>query len=194
MSLLDRRRGEAVFEGKKKKIACNFTKDDLEKQVLIVGDLVELECETPLEPKVNIFELVKSKKPPLVIASGDGKLVLVISADKVEKNVKVSSEDENLKSAINLYEAFHGTASDAVHKVSIDEPEYLIFFGHLNFIVYDVPKDSERRGVPFIHEAKDKGDGVAPAKDKPVICVSPSRDYLIISGSEFEFTERGIIG
>ena len=195
MSNLTRRKGEAIFEGKKKPlIKCTLPREDFETGVLLIGELEELECETPLEEKVDIFGLVKSKKKPQVVATGNGKLVLVISSDKICEDVTVNPTDAEVKKAIELHTAFHGTNFDSVKKINIDEPDYLVFFGHLNFIVYDVPSYSERRGVPFIHEARDRGDDVSPSKDKPIICVSPKRDYLVMYGTQFEFTERGIIG
>jgi len=197
-TLLGKRRGEATFGGKKVQIKCALPNADFESGILNIGELEELECETPLEEKINAYGLIKSNKKPIVIATGNGKLVLVISSDAIKGEISPDSlneEDvEKLKAAIDLHDAFHGTNFEKIVRVNTDDPEFLIFFGHLNFIVYSVPQYSERRGVPFIHEARDRGDHVPPAKDKPIVCVSPKRDFLVMSGTQFEFTERGIIG
>jgi len=186
--------GEARFTGKKKDIACGLSISDLPKSVLLVGELIEFECETPLESKVDSYGLIKSKRRPLVVASGDGKYVMIVSGDKVVGAVELDESNNVVKEAVDLHEAFHGTEHDQIKAVDTLPAEKLFFFGHLNFIVYSVPEYSERRGVPFIHEAKDRGDDEPPAKEKPIVCVSPNRDFLIMYGAEFSFTERGIIG
>lgn len=197
-NLLTRRKGEAVFEGKKALISP-FPIEDFKKETLHIGELEELECETPLENKVNIFGLIKSKKKPIVSATSNGKMVVVMSSDTAETvtddtSVLTHDTQTSLQDAKNLYTAFHGTEFDKISKINISDPDYLVFFGHLNFIVYSVPQTSERRGVPFIHEAKDRGDDVPPSRNKPIIVISPKKDYLVMYGSQFEFTERGIIG
>ena len=69
-----------------------------------------------------------------------------------------------------------------------------MFYGHLNHIVYSVPNYSERRGTPFIHEARDRGDSKPKAIKKPIVCVSPNRDYAVIYGSQFNFGKKGLVG
>jgi len=197
-SLLTRRHGQAIFEGKKKQVKCSMPTEDFKNSRLVeVGELEELELETPLEPKFNAYGIIKSTKKPFVVATENGSLVLVISSDVVGEEIppeQINPADQKIKEAIELHTAFHGTEFESIKKIKLDDPEYLLFAGHLNHIVYSVPQYSERRGVPFIHEAKDRGDDVPPARDKPIVCVSPKRDFLIMSGSQFEFTERGIIG
>jgi len=153
--------------------------------------------------------LIKSKKRPIVLANEDGTMVLVVSSDKVTDEYPIDTPksdmlnrrrnlakepDKSLKKANDLYQAFHGVPGNKILKVNIEEPSYLAFFGWLNHIIYDVPNRSARRGVPFIHEAKDRGDDTPPAREKPYVCVSPKFDYLVMFGSQFSFTERGIIG
>lgn len=167
---------------------------------LEVGELVELVCQTPLESKCNAFDLVKSKRPPIVIAGGikkgftsnniKAKYVLVVSADKVKR----TRSGQAGKATQALHRAFHGVDRDVSKAIDVDEADWLVFFGHLKYIVYKVPDYSERRGTPFIHEARDRGDGVRKSKQMPLICVSPNRDFLVMYGGEFEFTKRGIIG
>ena len=70
----------------------------------------------------------------------------------------------------------------------------MIFYGHLNHIVYSVPNYSERRGTPFIHEAKDRGDHKPKASKKPIVCVSPDREYAVIYGNQFYFGKKGLVG
>lgn len=195
------RRGEARFKGKKKDLQCQFDLKKLPKGFLLVGELEELECETPKEAKVDSMGLVKSKKPPLVIASGDGKVVAIVSNDKVSGDIWIDPGDKEVKQAIDLHKSFHGVDHDSIKKVNTTETDWLVFWGHLNHIVYSVPKYSARymdlagrKGIPFIHEAKDRGEGVPPAEEKPIVCISPKRDFLVMYGVQFEFTERGIIG
>lgn len=159
-----------------------------------IGVLEELVCETPLESECNAFSLIISKKPPKVVASDNGKYVFVISSDKIKSKLD-PSQVEGIEKASKGYESFHGVAPDKVFTVEIDDSiEYMLFFGHLKYIVYSVPNRSERRGTPFIHTARDRGDDKPPAKEKPLVCVSPNRDFLVMYGSEFKFTDRGIIG
>ena len=196
-SALTRRRGQAVFEGKKKQIKCSLPTEDFKSGVLQVGELEELELETPLESKFDGFGLLNSPKKPLVVATGNGRLVLILSSDVVLGELPataINPNDEKVKEAVELYTAFHGTDAEAFIKIKLDDPEYLVFVGHLNHIVYSVPQTSERRGVPFIHEARDRGDDVPPAKEKPIVCMGPKKDFIVMSGVQFEFTERGIIG
>jgi len=163
--------------------------------LLLVGDLEELECQTPLEAKVDAMKLLRnSKDKALVCASGDGRFGVILSADKVKKLKGQAPKGSDIKDAIDLHLEFHGTEHDEIKKIHTEPVNKLVFFGWLNYIVYDVPGYSERRGVPFIHEAKDKGDDEPPAKEKPIVCVSPNRDMIIMYGKEFSFTDRGFIG
>lgn len=192
--------GSAHFEGLKKEPGRSIAVSDLPiasklpRGFVFVGELVELECETPLEPKVNSFSLIRSSKSPIVMAGGDGKSVLIVSSDAVKDKVDINPDSKIVKQAVDLHAAFHGTDFDKIKKVDISDPEVLVFWGHLNFVVYSVPEYSERRGVPFIHEAKDRGDDEKPADEKPIVLVSPKRDFLVMYGPQFVFTERGMIG
>lgn len=186
--------GSATFTGKKSAPSCSLELKKLPKSFLEVGVLIELECETPLEKNVDSFKLIKSTGKPIVMADEQGKYVVVVSSDKKLGKVDINPDHPVVRDASQLYAAFHGTEVDKVEKIDIQDTKVLIFWGYLNHIVYSVPQRSERRGVPFIHEAKDRGDDVPPAKEKPIVCVSPNRDFLIMYGPQFEFTERGMIG
>lgn len=169
------------------------------------------------EVDVSRAGLIKSKKRPIVLANKKGTMVLVVSQDKVIGEYPLTAtEDEifgnnnskrynpeepiaEVKEIMRRNVGFHGVTHDKkdpnpIKIIDIDEPDYLVFFGWLKHIIYDVPKYSERRGVPFIHEAQDRGDDQPRAREKPYVCVSPKYDYLVIYGSQFEFTERGMIG
>jgi len=190
-----KKRKKRDFEGNKFEIIDSLPK--LPDSLLLVGDLEELECETPLEPKVDAMKLFKdksSKGAPLVCASGDGRFGIILPADRITGKVSGSPNAKDIKDAIDLHLEFHGTEHDEIKKVHTEPVNKLVFLGWLNYIVYDVPQYSERRGVPFIHEAKDKGDDEPPAKDKPIVCISPSKDMIIMYGKEFSFTDRGFIG
>lgn len=186
-----------AFTGKRGEVIDSLPGDDLPDSLLLVGDLIELEIETPKETGIDAIPYIKNtgKKKPLVCASSDGRLMVILSPDAVkdlpQKNPK---QAKDLKQAIDLHTAFHGAEPEKIKKVMADELNCLVFLGWLNHVVYDVPKYSERRGVPFIHEAKDRGDDTPPAKEKPIICISPSRDMIIGYGPEFSFTDRGFIG
>lgn len=166
--------------------------------------------------EVDVFRqgLIKSKKRPLVISNESGTMVMVVSHDKLvgsypidvskkealsNRRRNVQETDKSLQKAIKLHESFHGVPFDSkdpkpIKKIDIEEPDYLVFFGWLKHIIYDVPKYSARKGVPFIHEGQDRGDDKPRAREKPYVCVSPKYDYLVIYGTQFEFTERGLIG
>jgi hypothetical protein len=186
--------GSAKFSGEKKIPECSFQLSKLPKSFLNVGELVELQCETPLESAVDSYKLIKSVNRPTVMASKDGKFIMIVSSDKIGGKVDINPDNPIVKDAAELYRAFHGTEVDKIKKVDTADTEVLVFWGYLNHVVYSVPPNSERRGVPFIHEAKDRGDDVPPADEKPIVCVSPKRDFLIMYGPQFVFTERGMIG
>jgi hypothetical protein len=198
------KRGEDRFTGPAKKLgtkSCTLKRSHFEKELLLIGDLVELKCQTPQEDEVDVVaqKLIKSKGKPFVVSNASGTMVMVISRDAMIDQVPVETARDKLNKAIELHASFHGVDYDdkdnkPIKKVNIEEPAYLVFFGWLNYIVYKVPNYSERRGTPFIHEAKDRGDEKPPAKKKPFVCISPKQDYLVMYGSQFEFTERGIIG
>mgnify|MGYP001607631709 CR=1 FL=1 len=203
------------FSGKDKTASCSISLKDLFKKIkendlTIIGDLDGLVCETPLESECNAFKLIKSNNPPLVAAAGirrEGKkvfakYVMIISSDKKTTKRKNLVEDFKKEKefllkesdAAELHRQFHGTEPQKILGLNIKETDWMVFFGHLNFIVYKVPNYSERRGTPFIHTARDKGDNIPKSKTKPMVCVSPERDYLVMYGAEFEFGSRGIIG
>lgn len=211
---------EDIFTGNRKKYnlkKCPSSCPRLSKGMLEVGVLVTgakeggLVCDVPIkgckecnldddkfcqkhteEVDVGRSGLIKSKKRPVVLANEQGTMCLVVSSDRIKKETAVDPNE--LTRANKLYESFHGVPGDKVLKVDIAEPEYLVFLGWLNHIIYDVPSRSVRRGVPFIHEGKDRGDDKPPARQKPYVCISPEQDYLIMFGSQFSFTERGMIG
>jgi len=182
------------FTGKQGQVVDTLS--DLPETITEVGALIELEIQTPEEAENNAIPLLKnnSRKKPIVSASSDGRLMVIVSPDIVTDLPDRNPQPADLKDAVDLYTAFHGTEPDRYKKVQAAELTCLVFLGWLNHVVYDVPKNSERRGVPFIHEAKDKGDEEPPAKEKPIICISPSRDMIFCYGPEFSFTDRGFIG
>ena len=192
--------GEARFTGKKVHVV-DLPPSRIPTQVIEIGDLIEFVCETPHEANADSFNLIKSKKRPLVVASKKGDLVMIVRSDNIDRNYMNQEElqqamktDSNLKTAHDLFEGFHGTPADSLSEVKTPPIKSLIFYGHLNNIVYNVPNTSARKGVPFIHHAKDRGDGVPESRNKPIVCYSPDREVIVMYGSQFEFTERGIIG
>jgi hypothetical protein len=203
---------------------CSMPKSYFEKGLVLVGDLVTrapeggLLCEVPTKgckkcgTSSNKFcykhtevvdvikkKLIKSKKRPYVVANASGTMVMVVSSDAVVETQPIDASAAILEKAAKLHQAFHGVPYDdkdkkPIKKIDIEEPSYLVFFGWLKHIIYDVPKYSERSGVPFIHEAQDRGDDKPKAREKPYVCISPNYDYLVMYGTQFEFTARGIIG
>lgn len=179
---------------KKKKIIDYLPVKKIPKSLLLVGSLEELVC-TDIKGKKrkDAADILDSSSDPLVCASEDGKLLLIISSDAVEF-VSDQPDGVDLKKATNLHTDFHGVDPPEIKKINTNNFDYLIYFGQLVHVVYNVPQYSERRGPPFIHKAGDKGDDVPPAKVKPNVCYTPSKDMIVIYGDEMRFTDRGIIG
>ena len=174
------------------------------KGILLIGQLERIRCETPKVrteydwprgKNVDGEDILvnSSNKRPLVCASDKGNMVMIVSPDAVDLTNNYDAQGF-LDDAIDLHTDFHGVEPPEIKKVDVSPFEKVLFFGWLNDIVYSVPEYSERRGLPFIHKAKDKGDGVAPSKEKPFICVTPAHDMLLIYGPELTFNSRGIIG
>jgi len=185
---------------------CELSPSNLFKSnnVVLIGNVLELVCETPLEKNCNSINLVKSSGPLIAVSTDNHKYTLIVPSDKVSL---VSKDLSELKKASKLHEDFHGVdptqTSTPVKSISInDKPEYLIFYGHLNYIVYSVPAYSARyqgsqglpSGTPFKHEGRDRGDDKPKARKKPIVCVSPDRDYAVIYGSQYHFGEKGMVG
>ena len=173
---------------------CQLSTNNLfkSKGLVLIGDLVELVCETPIEKNCDSMNLVKSFGSQIVAATDNGKYVLILPSTKTAVS---SGSSEDLSKASKLHSDFHGTDPGAIKQVNIDEnPDFLVFYGHLKHIVYSVPNYSERRGTPFIHEAQDRGDHKPRASKKPIVCVSPNRDFAVIYGSQFYFGEKGLVG
>lgn len=169
------------------------------KSGMLFGNLVELKCRTPNKEDgiIDAKKSVNGSGKPLICAAfkshKTGKfnyLVIIPSA----KTKKVKYDKNKLKSANELHFGFHGVDAPDVINYSFPDPETLLFVGFLEHIVYKVPKYSERDGVPFIHEAGDKGDDEPKAKEKAIFLISPEKNFALIWGTEQEFTDRGIIG
>ena len=159
----------------------------------LVGSLEDLVCiDSKGNKRKDVADILDSSNDPLVCASEDGKLLLIIASDSVE--FVSENPDVDLKKAIDLHTDFHGVSPPEIKKLNTKDFSYVIYIGELVHVVYNVPQYSERRGPPFIHKAGDKGDDVPPAKVKPTVCYTPSKDMIIIYGEEMRFTDRGIIG
>lgn len=213
------------FNGKRRRVVDALPMTSLPKSLLLVGKLEELVAETPVDDEMDASKLLTTSKSrrnpfninpinaileddvgskklslgkkPLVCASSDGKLGVIVPADLVEgveEDANQLNSVAGLDDAISLHTDFHGVKPPKIIKINTQKFDHLIFYGWLKHIVYDVPKYSERRGPAFIHEAGDKGEGVAPAKQKPIICHTPSKDMILLFGREMKFTDRGFIG
>jgi hypothetical protein len=190
------------FTGIRRKVVDRLPVRKMPKSVLLVGYLEELMCETPEQPQVNMTKFLKNstKDKAFVCASGDGRLVLIVSPDAMRNNPGMKTDlgdplpAKQLKGAVELHTDFHGVKPPEIKQLDTSEFDHVVFCGWLNHIVYSVPEYSERRGVPFIHKARDKGDNVPKSKEKPLVCISPAKDVIIMYGKEMSFTDRGIIG
>jgi hypothetical protein len=202
----------------KNKKLCKFpdslyAKLFVEKALTYIGGVRQLNCESPVEPDFDARHLIMTDEEirmseqeldeldeghglaagPLLAATKDGKCVVIMRSDKIYDK-KISLDNPKVKEAKEQYVAFHGVEPEDVKAINIEAPEKLYFVGNLNHIVYSVPVGSQREGVPFIHEGKDRGDDVPPAQEKPLVCYSSNKDFLVMYGPQFEFTERGLIG
>lgn len=186
---------------------------EIPKTLLLVGELEEIVCTrepTKKKKKKNPAELkdfiikdeMGNQVDPMnyivpsnkyyVCASSNKKLVIIAPAENVE--IAEVADADDFEDAVELHTDFHGVKPPKLKKVNHKPFDKVFLIGNLVHIVYSVPEYSERRGVPFIHEAGDKGDGVPPAKEMPTVCYTPSKDLIFIFGKEMRFTDRGIIG
>lgn len=141
---------------------------------------------------IDPLSFIMPSEKYLVCASSNKKLVIIVPSELVE--IAEVADADDFDDAVDLHTDFHGVKPPKLKKVNTKPFDKVFLIGELKHIVYSVPQYSERRGVPFIHEAGDKGDGVPPAKEKPLVCYTPARDMIFIFGEEMRFTDRGIIG
>ena len=200
------------FSGQTPEPDEKFPYSDFPRSILLVGYLEDLKCQTPLAKSIDamtsefldkpILELGtkgKRKNPSqkaLVCASDDGRVGFILSPNIAMMTVseEKASQVDGFQDAVELHTDFHGVGPQEIKKIDAAPFKHLEFFGWLNHIVYSVPQYSERRGLPFIHEARDRGDDLPKAENKPYICLSPNRDLILMYGDEMCFTDRGFIG
>ena len=192
------------FSGEKSdQNTCELSTKSLFKSnsVVLIGTVIELVCETPLEKNCDSMNLVNSSGSLIAVSTDNHKYTLILPSDKV--SIISKKNPTGLEKASQLHKDFHGVEPNTLESINIDEnPDYLIFYGHLNYIVYSVPSYSARyegsqglpRGTPFKHEGRDRGDSVPPAREKPIVCVSPARDYAVVYGPQYHFGEKGMVG
>lgn len=108
-------------------------------------------------------------------------VALKTPAAKRKKNPAHS--DETMRAA-RLYQKFTGHDPEVIDKVKIpDLPKSAVCVGTCDGILYTTVRDG--RVEKYIHKFR--------AKDKPIFCVSPDGDQILLVGGNYDFTERGIV-
>lgn len=83
-----------------------------------------------------------------------------------------------------LYEQFTGHKAEKVGSVFVpDLPPVAAVIGPCDAICYSTVRDGELE--KYIHEFA--------AKDRPLLCVSPDGEQLLLIAGNFRFTEKGIV-
>ena len=98
----------------------------------------------------------------------------------------------------DLYEKFHGAPPKTLKRVRVATPkegEKLVAIGRLIELVYEPFGSSKRKGVQYVHEMGDEGEG-KHNPEKPILAVSQDgKDlYIIKNGAKTRFSGRGILG
>ena len=90
----------------------------------------------------------------------------------------------DVRHAASLVERFKGVDAEIAGSVTVPPmPKVVAVIGPCDFIGYT----TERDGVveKYIHRFK--------AKDRPLLCVSPTGEQILLVGGAYVFTERGIV-
>lgn len=100
------------------------------------------------------------------------------------KNPVPETKRTQTKKAATLYTDF--TGHDASERIYVDKPEIpdvLLCVGEIDFIGYTTVRDGviER----YKHDFKKKA--------RPLFCVTPDGQQIVLLGGAYDFTERGII-
>lgn len=100
------------------------------------------------------------------------------------RGLNVTRTAADLRRAAALYEAFTGHNARVV--AEIDKPVYpdaVLVVGKCDGVLYTTVRDGKLER--YIHEFK--------ARSRPLFCVSPDGNSLILLGGAYHFTERGIV-
>ena len=99
----------------------------------------------------------------------------------------------------NLYEKFHGTPPKTVKRVKVATPkegEKLVAIGRLIELTYEPFGSSKRKGVHYVHEMGDEGEGKRSSGETILAVSQDGQNFYLIksNGSRTRFSERGILG
>lgn len=86
--------------------------------------------------------------------------------------------------ASNLYERFTGHEARSIGTVAVPSmPSAVAVVGECDGVLYTTVRDGNVE--KYIHEFRDA--------DKPLLCVSPDGEQLLLIGGRYVFTDRGIV-
>lgn len=90
----------------------------------------------------------------------------------------------DVRHAASLVERFKGTDAEAIGSVDVPPmPKVVGVIGPVDFIGYTTERDGQTE--KYIHRFK--------ASDRPLLCVTPKGDRILLIGGAYVFTERGIV-
>lgn len=94
------------------------------------------------------------------------------------------SKKAQLSHAAHLYSQFSGHDADEFQEIEKPQyPDVVTVIGELEAVVYSTVRDNEHER--YVHEFR--------KSSRPMLCVSPDGNQLLIIGGKFQFTERGIV-
>lgn len=98
--------------------------------------------------------------------------------------VPASRYASQLGDAVRLYERFTGHEAEELGRVPKPViPDVLVAIGECDGVLYSTTRDG--RLERYIHEFKRKA--------RPLLCVTPDGQMIVLLGGEYDFTERGIV-
>jgi hypothetical protein len=96
---------------------------------------------------------------------------------------RLSGRSDVAKAAA-MYEKFTGHDAKSLGTIAMPRmPKAVAVIGECDGVLYTTVRDGKLER--YIHEFADK--------DKPLLCVTPSGDQLMLIGGRYVFTDRGIV-
>jgi len=89
-----------------------------------------------------------------------------------------------LAAAAELFEKFTGHTAEVVDRLPLPtNPDVLVVIGDCDGILYTTVRDGVKE--KYVHQFK--------KSSRPLFCVTPDGQQLVLLGGEYDFTERGIV-
>ena len=108
---------------------------------------------------------------------------------RLRKKISGGERGELLQKGMRLYRNFTGHKSEfEIHRLNVpgfpDELKNLVVIGECTGVMYDTVRDGEME--KYIHQFEKK-------TSRPLFCVTPDGNQIVLLGGAYKFTERGIV-